>query len=238
MCGLWVCPYDQGDHWQMVPKCMIGYRSHECQWCILGICQHQFCLLEQRSAREPFPTNSRHEEETSLGFSVCYRGAMGPFPHSLKPGWTSALQPEEVFKLLDYVTHGPWLSQWSCGCMPFKDTGGCVDLPFIFCSAGKVNAAAASAVIPTPWTAVGQRIWQWLTMQEGIAASFPSCAGHLTLPQCAVISYRILETTHLQKPPKEKKPNQCFGELRGELEHLYASYDSQRWLMFTTFLVN
>lgn len=63
-------------------------------------------------------------------------------------------------------------------------------------------------------------------IQGGIAAAFPSYAGRLNPSQHAVISYRILETACLWKPPNEK--NQTSVELRGEPEHLYASHDSQR----------
>lgn len=177
-----------------------------------GICQHQFCLLEQRTTRDYFPSHQQAMRKT-LPWLFCVPQRSNVSLSTLSTARLNlSLQPEEVFELLGYAAHGPWPSQWSCGHMPSEDAGECVDLPLIYCSAGKVSAAAASAVIPTPWTAVGQRILQWLKMQGGIPAAFPSCAGHLTPPQCAVISYRILETPHLQKPPNEKNPQQCGAE--------------------------
>lgn len=108
--GLWICLYDQGDHWWMVPKCMTVYRSHECQWGISGICQHQFCLLEQKSTRESFPSHQQAmRRRPGLGFSVCHKWAMAPFLPSLQPGWTSASNQKRFssYLAMPHVDHGP-----------------------------------------------------------------------------------------------------------------------------------
>lgn len=196
----------------MVPKCMTGYRSHECQWCISGICRHQFCLLEQRSTRESYSSHQwAIKRRPGLAFLCAQRSS-----ESLSTLSTArlnlSLQQEEVFRLLGYATCRPWPSQWSCGHMPSEDAGACVDLSLIFCSSGKVNAAAATAVLPTPWTAVGQTAVTVIkdARRPSCCFSFLCWTFNLSLVCC-----HILQDPWDSPPPetsKWKKSKQCRAE--------------------------
>lgn len=137
----------------MVPKLVphvTGYKSHECQRCISGICQHQFCPLEQRTTRELFlVTNRARGKDLALAFLCATEEQWVPF-HPLYSPAEPHLSNQKRFSsylAMPHMGHGP-PGEAVVICLVKMQGNVWIFLSFS-CSARKVNAAVASAVIPS-----------------------------------------------------------------------------------------